>query len=109
LARTELALARADEMRREAYGAEERATAALAAAREGEPRWLADALLAERQPGPSPIRAAEQALAEAREAQEAARTADATLRQQLEQDQRAVDSARRAVHRTAAAVLALDP
>jgi len=95
-------------MRRDAYAREAAATAALTAAREGEPRWLADSLLAEREPGPSPLRAAEQALTEAREAQEAARGADATLRQQVEQDQRAVDSAQWAVRRAAAAVLALE-
>jgi hypothetical protein len=109
LDRAERALARAGEMGREAYSDEQRAETALVDARAGEDRWLADALLADGEPGTSPIRTAEAALAKAREQREAAGNASTALRQQVERDRVAVDYARQDVRRAAAQVLGASP
>jgi hypothetical protein len=109
LQRIETALARAGEMGRETFRAEDRAAAALADARQAEPHFMADALLADREPGVSPLRAAEAALVDVREQREAARNAEAVLREQLNQERTAVEYAHRAVRRAVAAVFAASP
>ncbi len=68
--RIEVALARAGEMVRESFAAEDWAAAALAEAVRLSRIAIADALLAEREPGPSQLRATETSLAYARERRE---------------------------------------
>ena len=73
--------------------------------RGSEGEWLAQQLTAGDNPGPSPVKQAEDQLVEAVAAKNELRAAGETLRGQIEQEARAVEDAQRRVKEAAAKVL----
>lgn len=107
--RTKAALARAEQRRLAAAQARSRAETALAEARAGEGQTLVAALLADAEPGPSPVKEADAALAAAAEQYAALGSAEQALRAHLAETEREFGYAQRGLRDCAIAVLAASP
>lgn len=108
-ARTGEAIARAGLRRLDAAAAGVRAETALAKAKAGEGETLVAALLADAEPGSSPVREAEAALTAAQEQHAALGGAEQALRERLAETEREVERAGRLLRERAVEVLATAP